>query len=89
MAHSVRISRTNPLPEMLMRLVDVALRGRRIGTRPRERHDRPRQAGWLSAEVMRDVGAARQFQEYAASVAASAEGRLYRVADADRSAAPR
>ena len=86
--HTVPISRTSPLAEMLMRLADVALRGR-IGARPRERRDRHRQAGWLGADVMRDVGAARQFQEYAASVAASAEGRPYRVADADRSASPR
>jgi hypothetical protein len=87
MMHSLRISGAAPLPELLMRVVDVALRGR-LGARTRERHDRQRQTGSLSADIMRDIGAARQFQGYAASVAASSEGRLYRIADAGRSASP-
>lgn len=85
--HSLRISGAATLPELLMRLGDVALR--RLGARTRERHDRQRQTGSLSADIMRDIGAARQFQGYAASVAASSEGRLYRIADAGRSASPR
>ena len=90
MAHTLRIFRATVPPDAVLRLVDAALRAR-FGARTRERDNSHHRAASLDAETMRDIGAARRYQDYAASanLAACSDRRLHRIADAGRWASPR
>jgi hypothetical protein len=88
MAHALQILGARVPPDAFLRLVDAALRAR-FGARTRERDNSHHRAATLDADAMRDIGAARQYQDYAASVSACSDRRLHRIADAGRWASPR
>ena len=90
MAHALQILGARVPPDAFLRLVDAALRAR-FGARTRERDNSHHRAATLDADAMRDIGAARQYQDYAASanVAAGSERRLHCIADCGRWASPR
>lgn len=90
MAHALRIFGARIPPDAVLRLVDAALRAH-FGARLRERDNSHRRAASLGVDAMRDIGADRQYQDYAASanVAAGSERRLHRIADGGRWASPR
>jgi hypothetical protein len=89
MAHALQILRARVPPAAFLRLVDAALRAR-FGAGTRERDNSHHRAASLDADTMRDIGAARQYQDYAsADASACSERRLHRIADRGRWAAPR
>jgi hypothetical protein len=90
MAHALRAFRAAGLPDAVFRFVDGALRWR-LGTRPREQDENRDRAGPLDEATMRDIGACREYQDYAPSarVAASAARRLNCMADSVRCGLPR
>ena len=89
MAHALPILRARVPAAAFLRLVDAALRAR-FGPRTRERDARRHWAASLDEATMRDIGAARQYQDYASSHGAiSPDRRLYRIADRGRWAAMR
>ena len=90
MAHALQIFRTAGLPDAVLRFVDTTLRwGLRVRTREQD-EDRDR-AGPLDGATMRDIGARREYQDYAplARLSASAARRLHRIADSARCGLPR
>lgn len=90
MTHALRVFGTLVPPDAVLRLVDAALRAR-FGARTRERDDTRHRAAGLDMDVMRDIGAARQYRDYSASADLSgrSDRHLHRVADGCRSASPR
>ena len=90
MAHALQIFGARVPPDGFLRLVDAALRAR-FGARTRERDNSDHRVASLDADTMRDIGAVRQYLDYAASanVAACSERRLHRIADGGRWASPR
>jgi hypothetical protein len=89
MAQALQMFRDAVPSDVLLRIVEAALQGRRAPTR--ERHDIHHQAGPLGAPAMRDVGPCREAQDYRSSVdvSTSEAQRLHRIADAARWVLPR
>ena len=81
MAHALQIFRTGGLTDAVLRFVGATLRwGFDAG--PREQKEDRDQVGPLDAATMRDIGARRDYQDYAPSarVSASTARRLYGIA---------
>ena len=90
MAHALQTFRTGGLPDAVLRFVDAALRWS-LGARTREQDEDRDRAGPLDVATMRDIGARREYQDYAPSarVSASAARRLHCMADSARCGLPR
>ena len=90
MAHALQIFRVRVPPDAFLRFVDATLRAR-FGARTRERDNGRYRAASLGVDAMRDIGANRQYQDYAAStnVSVCSERRLHRLAAGARWASPR
>jgi hypothetical protein len=90
MAHALQIFRTGGLSDAVLRFVDAALRWG-PGARTREQNEDRDRAGPLDVATMRDLGARREYQDYAPSarVPASPARRLHRLADSARCGLPR
>jgi len=85
MAHALQIFRTGGLTDAVLRFVGVSLRwGSDAG--PREQKEDRDQVGPLDAATMRDIGARRDYQDYAPSARApaSAARRLHCIVDSAR-----
>ena len=90
MAYARQTFRTGGLPDAVLRFIGATLRwGFAARTRGQD-EDRDR-AGPLDAATMRDIGARREYQDYAPSARASvpAARRLHRIADSARCGLPR
>jgi hypothetical protein len=89
MAHALRIFRARVAPDAFLRLVDAALRAR-FDARTRQRDTSHDRAASFDADTMSDLGAARQYQDYAsANISVCSDRRLHRIADGARWASPR
>jgi hypothetical protein len=90
MARAAQTFRIAVLPITLLRIVDATMRVA-FGARTRKRQADRHRAGSLDAIAMRDIGACREYQDYACSAdaPASAAMRLHRIADATRYGLPR
>ena len=90
MAHALPNLRARIPPDAVLRLLDATLRAG-FGALMHERDNNHRRPVSLDADTMRDIGAARRYQDYGASanVSACAERRLHRIAEAGRWASPR
>ena len=90
MAHALRTFRTGGLTDAVRRFVD-ATRHWAFDARTREQDENRDRAGPLDVAAMRDIGARREYQDYAPSarVPASAARRLHRVANSARCGLPR
>ena len=90
MAHALRAFGAAGLPEAVLRFVDAALCWR-LGTRPREQDKDRDRVGPLEVATMRDIGACREYQDYAPSVRApaSAARRLHGIAASAKCGLPR
>lgn len=90
MAHALRAFRAAGPPDAVLRFVDAALSWG-LGARTRERDEDRDRAGPLDVATMRDIGACREYQDYAPSarVSASAARRLHCMADSARCGLPR
>ena len=86
MAYAEQVSRTGILADVIRRIVDATLPHagfaapgslRKLGHHPGES---------LDADILRDIGARREVQDYSASAAVSARSdrRLHRIAEAAR-----
>ena len=90
MAHALRIIRTGCLTDAVLRFVDATLRwGLKARTREQD-EDRDR-AGPLDVATMRDIGALREYQDYAPSarVSVSTARRLHGIAALAKGGLPR
>ncbi|HSA82892.1 MAG TPA: hypothetical protein VLE23_18895 [Geminicoccaceae bacterium] len=90
MAHALQSFWGRVPADAFLRLVDAALRAR-FAARRRERENGHHRAAALDPATMRDIGAARGYQDYAASadLSAGSDRRLHRIADGGRWASPR
>jgi hypothetical protein len=90
MAHALRTFRAAGLPDAVLRFADATLRWG-LDARTREQDEDRDRAGPLDVATMRDIGARREYQDYAASarVSASAARRLHCIADSARCGLPR
>ena len=90
MAHALQSFRTGGLPDAVLRLVDATLRWG-FDARTRKRDENRNWAEPLDAATTRDIGARREYQDYASSarVPSSAARRLHCIADAARCGLPR
>lgn len=90
MAHALRIFRAGVPLDAGLRLVDATLRAW-FKARTRERGHSGHRMASLDADGMRDLGAAREYQDYtgSANISACSERRLHLIADAGRWASPR
>ena len=90
MAHALQTFRTGGLADAVLRFVDATLRWG-LDARPREQDENRDRAGPLDVATMRDIGARREYQDYApsAGVPASAARRLHCIADSARCGLPR
>jgi hypothetical protein len=90
MAQALRIFRTAVLPDAVLRFVDATLRWG-LDVPPREQDKNRYRAGPLDAATTRDIGARREYQDYASSagVPADATRHLHRIADRIRWRLPR
>ena len=90
MAHALRTFRTGGLPDAVLRFVDATLRWG-FDARTREQDEDRDRAGPLDVATMRDIGARRDYQDYAPSarVSASAARRLHGIADSAKCGLPR
>ena len=90
MAHALRTFRTGGLADAVRRFVDAALRWG-FDARTREQDEDRDRAGPLDVATMRDIGARREYQDYAPSarVPASAARRLHSIANSARCGLPR
>ena len=90
MAHALRIFRTGGLPDAVLRFVGATLRWG-FDARSREQNEDRDRAGPLDVATMRDIGAVREYQDYAPSarVPTSAARRLHCIADSVRCGLPR
>jgi hypothetical protein len=89
-AHALRTFRAGGLPDAVLRFADAALRWG-FGARTREQEENRDRAVSLDVATMRDIGACREYQDYAPSarVSASAARRLHCMADSARCGLPR
>ena len=90
MAHALQAARVRGLADAVLRFVDAAQRWG-FAARTREQGERRDRAGPLDVATMRDIGARREYQDYAPSarVPAAAARRLHRVADSAQCGLPR
>ena len=90
MAHALRIFRTDGLLDAILRFVSPTLRWGFEACTCEKNEDRDL-AGRLDVATMRDIGARREYQDYAPSahVPASAVRRLHCIADSARWGLPR
>ena len=88
MAYTEQVSRAGILADVIRRIVDAARPYDGFATRRSMRKFGYHPGGSLDADILRDIGARREYQDYSASAAVSAcsEGRLHRIAEAARSA---
>ena len=66
MAHALQTTRTGGLADAVFRFVDATLRWR-FAARTREQDEDRDWAGPLDVATMRDIGARREYQDYAPS----------------------
>ena len=85
MAHALQIFRTGGLSDAVLRFVGATLRWR-FDARTREQNEERDRAGPLDVATMRDIGARRDYQDYAPSARASASAarRLHCIVDSAR-----
>lgn len=85
MVHALQIFRTGGLPDAVFRFVGATLRWG-IDARTREQNEDRVRAGPLDLATMRDIGARREYHDYAPSAhaPASAARRLHCIADSVR-----
>ena len=90
MAHALQTFRTGGLPDAVLRFVDATLRWG-FDARTRGQDENRDRTGPLDAATTRDIGARREYQDYASSarVPSSAARRLHCIADAARCGLPR
>jgi hypothetical protein len=86
MADTEQVSRTGILAEVMRRIADAVQPHDGFATRKSVRKARHHPGGSLDADVLRDIGARREVQDYTASAVASAGSarRLHRIAEAAR-----
>ncbi len=68
MAYTERVSRTGILAEVIRGIVEAAQTHSRTAARRRAGRARRHSHGSLDAGTLRDIGAHREFQDYASSV---------------------
>ncbi len=85
MVQALQIFRTGGLPEAVFRFVGATLRWGFDARTQEQNEDRVR-AGPLDVTTMRDIGAHREYQDYAPSgrIPSSPSRRLHCIADAAR-----
>ena len=90
MAHALQTFRTGGLHGAVLRFVDATLR-RGLDARTREQDEDLDRAGPLDVVTMRDIGARREYQDYAPSARnpASAARRLHHIVYSIRCGLPR
>jgi hypothetical protein len=90
MAHALQSFRTGGLPDALLRFVEATL-GWGFDARTQERDENRDRAVPLDAATTRDIGARREYQDYASSVRvpSSTARHLHCIADAARCGLPR
>ena len=90
MVHALRTFRAGGLHDAVLRFVDATLRWG-FDAHAREQDEDRDRAGPLDVATMRDIGACREYQDYAPSarVSASAARRLHCMADSARCGLPR
>ncbi len=86
MAYSEQVSRTGILVEVIGRIVGAVQPYGGVAARRSARKARPHPGGSLDPDILRDIGARREIQDYTASAAVSAgsDRRLHRFAAAAR-----
>ena len=86
MAYTEQVSRTGILADVIRRIVDAALPPDGFAARARLHMVGRRAGGSIDADILRDIGARREYQDYSASAAVSAHSdrRLHRIAEAAR-----
>ncbi len=86
MAYTGQVSRTGILAGIMRRIVDAALPHDGFAARRRVRKVDHHRGGSLDADILRDSGARREYQDYSASAAvpAGSDRRLHRIAEAAR-----
>ena len=86
MVYSEQCSRTEILADVMRRIVDAAVPHDGFAARRSLRKVDHHRGGSLDADILRDIGARRAYQDYAASAAVSAgsDRRLHRIAEAAR-----
>ena len=86
MAYTEQASRTGILADVIRRIVDAARPHDGFAARRSVRKVGHHPGGSLDADILRDTGARREYQDYSASAAVSAcsDGRLHRIAEAAR-----
>ena len=91
MAYTEQVSRTGILADFIRRIVDAALPHDGFAARGSLRKAGYHTGGSFDADILRDIGARREVQDYAASPAVSAcsDRRLHRIAEATRWTSPR
>ncbi len=86
MAYTEQVSRTRILADIIRRIVDAALPHDGFAARTSVRKVGHHPGGSLDADILRDIGARREYQDYSASAAVSAcsNGRLHRITEVAR-----
>jgi len=91
MASTELVSRMGILADVIRRIVDAVRPYDGFAARRSMRKFGHHPGGSLDADILRDIGACREYQDYSALAAVSARsnGRLHRIAEAARSASLR
>jgi hypothetical protein len=91
MAYTEQVFRAGILANIIRRIVDAALPHDGFAARASLHMVGRRAGGSIDANILRDIGARREYQDYSASTAGSAHSdrRLHRIAEAARWTSPR